>query len=56
MFYAADGLVHREHLAGDSDFSKELWEKVLGARGGSMRLNAVDLSEWLSTSGRRINS
>jgi hypothetical protein len=28
MFRAADGLVHREHLTGDSDFSKELSEKL----------------------------
>jgi|HubBroStandDraft_2_1064218.scaffolds.fasta_scaffold809594_1 hypothetical protein len=28
MYRAADGLVHREHLTGDSDFSKELSEKL----------------------------
>jgi hypothetical protein len=28
LYRAADGLVHREHLTGDSDFSKELSEKL----------------------------
>jgi hypothetical protein len=28
MLRAADGLAHREHLTGDSDFSKELSEKL----------------------------